>query len=349
MSTPPFKIGFIGTGGIAIHQMNLLRKLGNVEIAAAADVAQGSLDRARNEHGVHRLYTDYRRMLHECPDIEAVSICTPNGLHAENAIASLDAGKHVLVEKPMAMNAAQGQAMIDAAHRNHRHLVVGFQWRFDAKTQFIKDQIKAGQLGDILYVRVQALRRRGIPNWGVFGRKDLQGGGPMIDIGVHCLEMAHFMIGTPQPTSASGNTWTYHGNKPQTAKSMWPNWDYKSYTVEDLAVGQVRFANGIMLSIEASFVAHIPKDIWNVTIMGTNGGANWESSEIYTDVNDYLMNLTPGWLPTNDNFLEKMKHFVEVCKGQRQNESSGEHGLMIQKILDALYTSAAEGKEVTIA
>ena len=181
-------------------------------------------------------------------------------------------------------------------------------------------------MGEILYVRVQALRRRGIPNWGVFGRKDLQGGGPMIDIGVHALEMAHFMIGAPTPKTVTGNAWTYMGNQPSDVKSMWPGWDYKSYTVEDLATGMVRFDTGAMLSIEASFVAHIKEDVFNVNIIGTKGGANWELKEIYADQNGYMMNLTPGYLPKEDYFFEKMKHFIEVCRDGRENESDGSAG-----------------------
>ena len=104
-----------------------------------------------------------------------------------------------------------------------------------------------------MFVKCQALRRRGIPNWGVFGQKKLQGGGPMIDIGVHVIEMAHYMMGSPEPVAAAGNTWTYMGNKKSAVVSQWPNWDYKTYTVEDLAIGQIRFDNGSILQIEASF------------------------------------------------------------------------------------------------
>lgn len=348
-STPPaFKVGFIGTGGIALTHMKFLKAIAGVELWAGADVWEPSLERARKEYGLSRSFHDHKTMLKECPDLDAVSVCTPNGLHAENTIAALEAGKHVIVEKPMAMNAAEGKRMVDAAKASGKQLVVGFQWRFDQKTQYIRQQIQAGMFGKILYVRVQALRRRGIPNWGVFGRKELQGGGPMIDIGVHVLEMAHAMIGTPSPVSATGNCFTYMGNQPSSVKSMWPNWDHKTYNVEDLAVGMVRFDTGAMLTVEASFVAHIEKDVWNVTIMGEKAGANWETSGIFTDINNYMFNMSPGYLPSTDHWTEKMNHFVQVCKGQRVNESTGEHGLMVQKMLDGIYASAAAGREVAI-
>jgi predicted dehydrogenase len=221
----PFKIGFIGAGGIALTHMKYLKGIEGVQIAAAADISEKALAAAKEQYKVSHVYSDYKQMLKEQTDLDAVSVCTPNGLHAPNTIAALEAGKHVLVEKPLAMNAKEGQAMLDAAKKAKKHLVIGFQSRFDPKTRLIREQIKAGTIGDIMYVRAQALRRRGIPNWGVFGRKELQGGGPMIDIGVHILETAHYIMGAPKPVTCTGNTWTFMGNKPSSVASVWPNCD----------------------------------------------------------------------------------------------------------------------------
>ena len=344
----PFKVGFIGAGGIAQHQMSMLKKLDGVEIVAAADVGSKPLEKVKADFGIPHLYTDYQQMLREQKDMDAVSVCTPNGLHAANTIAALGAGKHVLVEKPMAMNAKEGQQMIDAARKASKHLVIGFQYRFAPQTRVIRNQIETGEFGKIMYVRCQALRRRGIPNWGVFGRKDLQGGGPMIDIGVHSLEMAHYMIGSPKPVSATGNCFTFLGDKPSDVMSMWPHWDHKTYTVEDMAVGMIRFDNGAMLTIEASFVAHIPADLWNVQIMGEKGGAIWDPPQVFKDQDGYMMSMTPGFIGNWDNFGYKMKHFVEVCQGKIENASPGEHGLMVQKMLDGIYASAEQKREVKI-
>jgi predicted dehydrogenase len=138
------------------------------------------------------------------------------------------------------------------------------------------------------------------------------------------------------------------GNKPSAIVSAWPNWDYKTYTVEDMAVGMVRFDNGSILTIEASFVAHIEKDIFNIDIFGTKGGADWDGSKIFTDHGGYMMNMSPGWMPKWDYFEYKMKHFVEVCQDKRENESPGEHGLLVQKMLDGVYASAEKGREVKL-
>jgi predicted dehydrogenase len=342
----PFKVAFIGAGGIAGAHASNYKKIEGVELIAAADVHEAGLTKFKENQGVLRTYTDFKEMLAKETEVDAVSVCTPNGLHAANAIAALEAGKHVMVEKPMAMTTAECNAMVDAAKKAKKNLVVGFQWRFDPRTQLIRSHVASGAFGKIMHVRCQALRRRGIPNWGVFGRKDLQGGGPMIDIGVHVIEMAHFAMGSPKPVAASGNTWTYLGNKAMEATCGWPNWDYKTYTVEDLAVGLIRFENGATLSIEASFAAHIEKDVWNFTMMGEKGGANWENANVFHDQNGYMFNSAPSFIPKGDVFELKMRHFVDVCRDGKENTSDGTAGLMVQQMLDGVYASAETGKEV---
>lgn len=239
--------------------------------------------------------------------------------------------------------------MLDAAKKNKKHLVIAFQHRFDGRAKVIRNAFDQGVFGNVLFVRVQAMRRRGIPNWGVFGRKDLQGGGPLIDIGVHCLEMAHYAIGTPEPEAAIGNTWTYLGNKPSSILSQWPDWDHKTYTVEDLAVGHIRMKNGTVIHIESSFAAHIEKDVWNFQIMGDKGGAVLEPTAIFQDQAGMMLNCTPAFIPKVDIFGHKMRQFVDVCLHNKPSESPAEHGLMVQKMLDGIYASSEKGgKEVNI-
>ena len=344
------RIAFIGAGGIAGTHMRYLAEMDDVELVAMADISEESMARWTEQFGISAAYTDYKKMLKQVkPD--AVSVCTPNGMHAPASIAASNAGAHVMVEKPMAMNARQGQAMIDAAKKNRCKLVIGFQSRFDPKTKFIKDAVDAGQMGKVVYARVQALRRRGIPNWGVFGRKDLQGGGPLIDIGVHAIEMTHYAMGSPRPIAASGSTFTYLGDKKSDVACQWPNWDHKSYTVEDLAIGQIRFDNGALLSIEASFAAHIEKEAWNFTLMGEKGGGSWDPSGLFRDDNGYMVNSKPGWLPGGnaaDCFGTKMRNFVEHVLYDEPTLAPAEHGLMVQKMLDGIYASAEKGGEVKI-
>ena len=353
-SNRPLHLAFIGAGGVLSHQMRHLKPVPNYAAVAVADVSEGALKWAKETFGIPNTFTDYRRMLQE-QEIDAVSVCTPNSLHAEHSIAALEAGKHVLVEKPMAMNAADAKRMIDAANASAKQLVVGFQHRFDPRSRMVRRQVESGAFGKILYVRAQALRRRGIPSWGVFGRKDLQGGGPLIDIGVHVLETAHFLIGSPRPLTATANTFCYIGDKPCAAEAPWGPWDHTTYTVEDLAVGMVRFDGGTMMTIETSFAAHVEKDVWSIQVMGEKGGAMvWgpeylEEARIYTDHGGYQMTMTPAHVGSMHPFEYKMRHFVEIARGVRYNEVPPEHGLMVQQIVDAVYESAGKGREVSIS
>lgn len=350
-TTPkPLRVAFIGTGGISHTQASFLKKIPGVEIVAAADVREQALEDFKTKQSLKRVYRDFKEMLtKEKGKVDAVSVCTPNGLHAPNSIAALNAGYHVLVEKPMAMNAKECQTMITAAQKAKRELVCGFQWRFDARSQVIRKQIAEGDFGKILYVRVEAMRRRGIPSWGVFGRKDLQGGGALIDIGVHIIEMAHYLIGSPKPISASGNTWTYLGNKKPATVAPWGAWDHKTYTVEDLAAGIIRFDSGAMMTVESSFAAHIEKDVWNFQILGEKGGCTFDPLKFYKDHDGHSWTEQPWHIAPADGFESKMRHFVEVCRGERVSESSGEHGKMVQQILDGIYGSAQAGQEVKIS
>jgi predicted dehydrogenase len=347
-----FRIAIIGCGGIAGTHMGALAKLADTEVVAGVDIDPARLENFKNKWGVTQLYSDWKKMLREvAPD--GVIVATPNGVHAAPTIDSLHAGAHVLVEKPMAMTPAECEKMIAAAKKANKKLTIGFQYRYHPSTQFLKRAADDGQFGDIMFARCQALRRRGIPNWGVFGQKHLQGGGPMIDIGVHVIEMAHYVMGSPRPVAATGNTWTFHGNKPSKVVSQWPNWDYKTYTVEDLAIGHIRFENGAILHIEASFVNHIAKDVWSFDLMGTKGGATWDPAAIYRDSAGTMVNSTPGFLPNDGDFpamfKTKIRDWVDGATKGTPLTAPGEAGLDVQKILDGVYRSAAAGgKEVAI-
>jgi predicted dehydrogenase len=346
------RVALIGCGGISQLHLAALKDFPDVEVVAGVDIDPARLTVMKEKWGVDRNYDNWKTMLKEVrPD--AVSICTPNGVHAAPAIDAANAGCHVITEKPMAMNPKECQRMIDASKRAGKKLAVGFQYRFHPNTEYLTRARDAGTFGDVMFVKCQALRRRGIPNWGVFGQKQLQGGGPMIDIGVHVIEMAHYVMGSPRPVAASGNTWTYLGDKPSDVASMWPDWDYKTYTVEDVAIGQIRFENGALLHIEASFAAHIEKDVWNFNLMGQKGGCNWDPPAVFTDRAGTMVNETPGWINSGaadfpTMFKWKLRNWVDACLNGTPLRAPGEAGLAVQKILDGVYRAADAGKEVKI-
>ena len=343
------RVGFVGAGGIAGFHIKYLKPIDGVEVVALADPVDGLCDKqiATYELDGAKTFTDYKQML-KMKDLDAVSICTPNWLHKQPTIDALRAGKHVIVEKPMAMNAREAQAMCDAAKQARRVLTIGFQHRFGPAAKLVRQMVDEGGLGDVLYCRAHALRRRGIPSWGVFGQKELQGGGPLIDIGVHIIEASHYMMGQPRPVAASANCYTYLGNKKPAATSAWGDWDYKTYNVEDLACGFIRFDNGATMAIECSFAAHIEKDVFATTIMGTKGGVESDGGvKVFTDMHGKMMNVEPAVLDTVDAFEVKMRNWIDAIRGSA-NAAPGEDGVVVQKILDALYASAEKGREVAI-
>lgn len=347
------RVAIIGCGGIAQTHLNTYKKIPEVEIVAGVDILQERLDVMNETWGVPKenLFMDWKEMLEKIkPD--AVDVCTPNGVHCAPVVDACNAGCHAMVEKPMAMSPDECKQMVEAAKKNNVKLSVGFQQRYRDVTKALIEARDNGQFGDIMFVKCHALRRRGIPNWGVFGQKHLQGGGPMIDIGVHVLEAAYEFMGSPKPVAATANCWTYLGDKESKVMSCWPGWDYKTYTVEDLAVGHIRFDNGAILQIESSFAAHIPEDKHDFEAIGTKGGCRWSTAEIYTDHNNMMVNMTPSY--TGDNnwetlFLRKLRNWVDGCLNDKELDASGIDGWNVQKMLDAVYRSAAEGgKEVTI-
>ena len=341
------RVGLIGTGGIGRHYINIFKKAKGGRLVAAADPSDKALAETAKLDGQLATFTDYRKMLKQ-GGLDAVAVCTPNKLHLQPTLDALAAGLPVIVEKPMAMNARDAERMCRAARRSRRLLMIAFQWRFSPTAQMIRRAVDAGELGNILYVRCQALRRRGIPSWGVFGRKEIQGGGPMIDIGVHILEMAHYMMGKPAPVSATGSCYTYLGNRKPAAMAPWGNWDHKTYTVEDLAVGLLKFKTGATLLIESSFAAHIEKDVWNVQLMGDKGGAVLDPPMLFKDDLGYMFNLTPSYTGNEDPFQHKIQHFIDCVRTGVTCQAPGEDGLAVQKMLDGIYRSAARGRTVAI-
>ena len=220
------RVAIIGCGGISQTHMAAYKEIPEVELVGFCDINPAKLTEYQEKYGVkpEQCFEKWDDLF-KAVKPDAVDICTPNGVHCPAALAAAAAGCHIMVEKPMAMNPDECEQMIAAAKKHKVKLAVGFQHRFNSKTDFLVNARDKGQFGNVMFVKCQALRRRGIPNWGVFGQKELQGGGPMIDIGVHVVEMAHYFMGSPKPVAATGNCWTYLGNKQSDVMCAWPNWD----------------------------------------------------------------------------------------------------------------------------
>ncbi len=340
-------VGIIGTGGIASNQhMPALAKQPDVKILAVADVNEEVAKTAAQRYEVEHVFTDYTKML-EMAEIDAVHVCTPNNLHMPPTIAALEAGKHVMVEKPIARSAQEGVKMVEAARRTGKKLMVAQNIRFDVGNQCLKRFIDAGDLGEIYFGRVWALRRRGIPSWGVFTDKEKQGGGPLIDIGVHVLDLTLFLMGHPKPVTCSGQAFTKIGNTPGHV-GTWGPWDWQNYTVEDYAAGFVRLDDGRSLVIESSFAANLGEDRFCSTLLGTKGGAETNPLRIFGEDKQTLYDMTPVHLPKASSYEAEVRGFYDAIINDTEPPVTGEQALNVMKILDGIYKSSELGKEVTI-
>lgn len=341
------RVGVIGSGGIAqgVHFPGW-QKTEAVEIVACCDTREATAGEAARKFNVPKVYTDYRKMLKE-QKLDAVSVCTPNAFHMAPTIAALKAGVHVLCEKPIAMNAVEGRAMCAAAAKARRLLMIGLNNRFAGGSQALKKFVEAGDLGKVYYARVQALRRRGVPGWGVFIRKDMSGGGPLADIGVHLLDLCLWLMGHPEPVSVSGNAYTNFGRR-SNIFMPWGEWDPKQYTVEDMGVGFVRFKNGATLALEASWAAHIDEDVWNVTLVGTEGGATTSPLKMYKERHKTLLDVTPVRVKDTESHTEEIRAFARAIRTGGKSPVPGEQALMATRILDGIYASAKARREVRV-
>jgi predicted dehydrogenase len=341
------KVGIVGCGGIASKRhFPGFAMQPDVEIAAVCDV---NIDCARalaDQYKAKHVFSNYEELV-AVDELDAVSVCTPNFMHMPPAVAALKAGKHVLVEKPIGRNAAEAQAIVDAARESGKKLMVAQCYRFRSDSQALKRFIDGGAMGEIYYASVQAIRRRGIPSWGVFTDKEKQGGGPLIDMGVHILDCAMWLIGHPKPVAASGAAYTKFGNRPGLV-GKWGPWDHTNFTVEDFAAGFVRFDNGATLTIESSFASNIEKDALNLSILGTEGGCQFDPLRIFREEHGTLVDLTPVYLPTVDIFHAEIRAFVDCIVNDTESPVTGEQALHVAKILDAIYESSERGAEVRI-
>lgn len=351
------KAAVIGVGNISSEHINSYLANENVELYAFCDINEERLFAKAEKYGVAKehCFTDKDEMLKALPEIDIVSVCTWNSAHAQCTIAALNAGKNVICEKPMAMNAKEAAEMKAAADKNGVLLQIGFVRRFGNDCKVVKDFIDAGNFGDIYYSKATYLRRNGNPG-GWFGEKARSGGGPLIDLGVHVIDLVRYLVGRPQPVSVYGVTFQKLFNRAELK-------DKKDYLasdasdndicdVEDLASALIRFDNGVVLSIEAAFSLNIKKPEGNIQIFGTKAGCKLDPQvEIYTEMNDYMVNVDFDMdtaLSFKGLFQNEIDGFVNAVLGKAECIAPAEDGVTMMKILDAIYESAKTGHEVIL-
>jgi predicted dehydrogenase len=357
--TSKARIGIIGCGGIARGShgpgYKRLEEVGVCELVACCDAVPEVAEAFAESFGIPRVFTDYHDLL-ALEELDGVSVATPPFVHRDATVAALRAGKDVLCEKPMAMNVAEAKEMLAVARETGRVLTIGHGSRFAPTAMEIHRRVAAGDLGQIYYARASRLRSRGVPARGVFTSKTRNGGGPLIDIGVHALDLALWLMGGPSPVGVYAATYDALAHRPGMAtqnRGSWGPFDPDRYDVEDLCTGLIRFANGATLFLEASWLLNHPEaEARRTDLFGTAGGASTDPFRVLLDDGTGLRDVTPAGLadvrgPGGGNFA-RLERFVDCVLERAEPLVRPEEALDVQRIIDALYRSADTGQAVQI-
>lgn len=352
------RAGIIGCGGIAeSKEMPAIKETGLVEMVAFCDIKAERAERAAQNFGTNdaKTYTDYRALLEE-KDLDIVYVCTPNRFHSEMTVAALNAGKHVMCEKPMAINTAEAQKMVEAAKANDKVLTIAYQNRFRPDALYLKEECQKGVLGEIYFAKARAIRRRAVPTWGVFLDEYMQGGGPLIDIGTHALDLTLWMMDNYKPKYAVGTV--YHKlNKQRNTGNAWGDWNPEEFTVEDSAFGFVVMENGATIILESSWALNSLENLEAATLLcGTEAGADmFDGLRINGVRNGRLYVTKPDFSAGGVDFyagasskpevLEQLS-FLNAVLGKGELTVKPEEALVVTEILEAIYESAKTGQPV---
>lgn len=349
------RFAVIGTSAITTRFLEALAAAGQGAVLQAVYSRTKQRAQAFGAQYGAKAYYDSLQALAADKNVDAVYIASPNSLHCAQALCMLRAGKHVLCEKPMALNTAQAQEMEKAAKESGKLLMIGFVRRFGNDCAVLKDFIDSGSFGEIYYAKAQYLRRKGCPG-GWFGDKSRSGGGPLIDLGVHVIDLCRYLMGGPQPVSVYGATFSKLGDRRHIKDARGYSSTVVSkddiFDVEDMATALIRFDNGAVLSVEASFSLNIEKDVGNIELFGTKAGCKLDPElTIFTDMNDYLANVKLSQstaLSFDGLFDNEINHFVECIETGKPCRNPAQDGVTLMKILDGIYESARTGHEVLL-
>lgn len=355
------KVGIIGCGGIAFGKhMPSLKKLVQVEIVAFCDIALEKAEAAAKEFGVEgaKVYTKYEELIKD-EIIDVVHVCTPNSSHCDITVAALEAGKHVMCEKPMAKTAEEARQMLEAAKRTGKKLTIGYQNRFRSDSQYLHKVCSNGDLGEVYYAKAHAIRRRAVPTWGVFLDEEKQGGGPLIDIGTHALDLTLWMMNNYKPQVVMGSTFHKLGKK-ENAANAFGSWDPAKFTVEDSAFGFIKMENGATIVLESSWALNsLDEDEAKCTLSGTEGGADMKDglrlngekySKLYTNKIALGADGVAFYSGTEESDADmEARLWIEAVVNDTEPVVKPEEALVVTEILEAIYTSAKTGEPVYLS
>lgn len=344
-------VAVIGAGAIGLHHIEGYKAHPDARVVAVAETGAARGREAVERYNIPSLVADYRDLLRR-PDIDIVSIALPTWLHAQVSIEALRAGKHVMLDKPMTTNAADAARIVAAARKAGRSFMVGQNQRFTSGAQAVRKAVIDGRLGDVYHARAVWQRRSGIPRIGSwFTQKEFAGGGCTYDIGVHVLDLALHLLGDFEPAAVSGRTAAAFGPRGR-GDGSWGKSEIdpkRPFDVEDFCTALIRMKSGRTVQLDVSWAAAMEQnDINGVQLYGTAGGATTNPARLFREGPDGYasIELKPTTaLAGTDN---RMGHFVDVVLGRAKPFVTPEQSLVVQRILDAIYTSARSGREVRL-
>lgn len=345
------KYGLIGCGGCGVgkHLASYAKYADDIELYGVYDFEGAKAVAAAEKYGVPHVFDTYEAMLAD-PKLDIVSVVTPNALHAPITIAALRAGKHVHVEKPIALNADEARAIVAAKDAAGKLVMVALNNRFSEVSQFIKRYVDDGHLGEIYHARCGWRRRRGIPGrGGWFTTKALSGGGPVIDLGVHFFDLTLFLMGFPAPTSVSASTYCKFANAPSGGTGTFSATNAAgTFDVEDFAAGFAKLETGASVAFEFSWASNIERETNYLELLGTRGGLSMYNGElrIFGEVSGTLTDITPHVRNTSGWGDNETRHFIECIRKRRSPMSPPEDAVKMMQIIDGIYASAESGREV---
>lgn len=358
MNNKKLRVAVIGCGGIANGKhMPSLAKLDTVEMVAFCDIIEEKAKKACEQFGAKdaKYYTEYKEVLKD-KSIDVIHVCTPNKSHSFITIDALEAGKHVMCEKPMAKTSIEAKAMVEAAKRTGMKLTIGYQNRFRGDSQYLHSICERGDLGEVYYAKAHAIRRRAVPTWGVFLNEEEQGGGPLIDIGTHALDLTLWMMNNYKPKAVLGTAYHKLSGK-KNAANAWGPWDTEKFTVEDSAFGFITMENGATIVLESSWALNsLDAREAQTTLCGTEGGADMQdglriNGENLSRLYETKVELNSGGVAFYDGNVEndsdlEARLWIESILNDTEPVVKPEQALVVTQILEAIYESSKTGKAV---
>ncbi len=352
-----YRTGIIGCGNIAnAKHMPTIAKMDDVEMVAFCDIVRERAEEAAKKFGTPdaRVYTDYRELLAD-PTIDNVRVLTHNGPHAEITIAALNAGKHVLCEKPMSITGEEAKAMLEARDRSGKILAIGYQHKFSPEATFVRKETLAGAFGEIYHGKCKVLRRRGAPAFGYFLNKEENGAGPLFDVATHCLDALLYVMDNYEPKAVFGVTYDKLKNYPDEA-NLWGTWDPKDFTVEDSAFALITMKNGASIILETSWLINaVPDEGVRYSVCGTKAGADNDGGKLKLNYVKHGRKVieTPEFGKTGVSFHSgsaatpvelEQRNFFDAIEGKAELVNSADRAAVVTQILEAIKISAETGK-----